>query len=138
MRKLSIYLCTLCLFLLPALTFAGERGAFPEIGIGARPLAMGGAFVALAEGNEAIYWNPAGLSKNQNRQLAAMQTSLFGMAIPYQWLAASFPVGKFTVGASFSSLDASEAFGDFPYREQSFAATLSSDLHLAGQALGWG
>lgn len=33
-----------------------------ELGIGARALAMGGAYVGLTEGYSAIYWNPAGLA----------------------------------------------------------------------------
>jgi len=38
--------------------FAGESMA---IGVGARPLGMGGAFVGLADDASASYWNPAGL-----------------------------------------------------------------------------
>lgn len=30
--------------------------------VGARPMALGGAFVAMAEGSSAVYWNPAGLA----------------------------------------------------------------------------
>lgn len=31
--------------------------------VGARPLGMGGAFIAVADGVEAVYWNPAGLTQ---------------------------------------------------------------------------
>ncbi len=40
---------------------AGLAGPYLRNGIGARPLGMGGAFTALAEGPEATYYNPAGL-----------------------------------------------------------------------------
>ncbi|OGC90805.1 MAG: hypothetical protein A2W25_12780 [candidate division Zixibacteria bacterium RBG_16_53_22] len=40
---------------------AGYSGAFMRSGVGARPLGMGGAFTAIAEGPEATYFNPAGL-----------------------------------------------------------------------------
>lgn len=33
-----------------------------DIGFGARPMAMGGAFVGLADDEHAVYWNPAGLA----------------------------------------------------------------------------
>ncbi|MBU0702090.1 hypothetical protein KKE26_12510 [bacterium] len=46
-------------------SFAGKGGgdayAFLKAGVGARAMAMGGAFVALAEDGDAAYWNPAGL-----------------------------------------------------------------------------
>jgi len=40
---------------------AGYTGVFLRSGLGARPLGMGGAFTAIAEGPEATYFNPAGL-----------------------------------------------------------------------------
>jgi hypothetical protein len=40
---------------------AGDYAAdFTRIGVGARPLAMGGAYVAIANDASASYWNPAG------------------------------------------------------------------------------
>ncbi len=36
--------------------------AFSKIGVGARPIGMGGAFVATADDLTAIYWNPGGLA----------------------------------------------------------------------------
>ena len=37
-----------------------------DLDLGARPLGMGGAFVAVANDGNAGYWNPAGLSQLQN------------------------------------------------------------------------
>lgn len=37
-------------------------GAFADIGFGARPTGMGGAFVGLADDANALLWNPAGLA----------------------------------------------------------------------------
>lgn len=50
-----------------------------SIGVGARALAMGGAFVAAASDATAAYWNPAGLSLIDNLQICtihATQSSL--------------------------------------------------------------
>jgi hypothetical protein len=38
-------------------------GSFDEVAVGARAPGMGSAFTAVAEGPEAIWWNPAGLAK---------------------------------------------------------------------------
>jgi hypothetical protein len=41
---------------------SGTSGAaFLRLGLGARPLALGGAFSAVADDAEALFWNPAGL-----------------------------------------------------------------------------
>ncbi|MGE5584669.1 MAG: hypothetical protein ACM309_03885 [Bacillota bacterium] len=42
--------------------------------VGARPLAMGGAFIAVADDSSAVYWNPAGLAGLTRRQLALTST----------------------------------------------------------------
>jgi len=36
---------------------------FLEIGVGARAIGMGGAFVATANDVSALYWNPAGIGR---------------------------------------------------------------------------
>jgi len=51
-----------CLMMVEGVCF-GE----PFLIQGSRPLAMGGAFVAVAEDATASYWNPAGLAKQQKR-----------------------------------------------------------------------
>jgi len=43
----------------------GQPGAFRDMDIGGRPSAMGGAFVAIAEGGVGYLYNPAGLALNR-------------------------------------------------------------------------
>ena len=52
-------------------------GAFLELGIGARAMAMGGAFVSVADDGSAFYWNPAGVSTLMQPELFGMYASLF-------------------------------------------------------------
>ena len=73
-------------FLSSGIIAASERGAFPALGVGARALSMGGAFVALADDADATYWNPAGLAQLQSRQLSSTQSDLLGLGINYNWL----------------------------------------------------
>jgi long-chain fatty acid transport protein len=56
-KTLSLFLC---LALLPAL---GLANGLNLNSLGSRALAMGGAFVGLADDFSAIYWNPAGMSQ---------------------------------------------------------------------------
>ncbi len=53
-------------------------GAFMENGGGARALAMGGAFTAVADDPSATFWNPAGLSGVQDRSVLIMHSERFG------------------------------------------------------------
>ncbi|MBI4385818.1 MAG: PorV/PorQ family protein [Elusimicrobia bacterium] len=56
----------------------GTTGAtFLKVGVGARPLAMGGAFSALADDANAIYWNPGALAEVQKRDVTASYNALF-------------------------------------------------------------
>lgn len=64
MRKASTVL--LCLAFLPSLAPASGLNLN---GLGSRALAMGGAFVGLADDISALYWNPAGLSRFRTRTL---------------------------------------------------------------------
>lgn len=62
-----------------------------DLGIGARPTGMGGAFVALCDDGNAGYWNPAGLSQLINFEIHSMYTSLF-LGTKFFYLGFSFPV----------------------------------------------
>lgn len=64
------------LLALPASAWATETAAFLKIGVGARALAMGGAYTAVADGVGAVAWNPAGLAGLTKRELGATHTEL--------------------------------------------------------------
>lgn len=44
-------------------------GTFLQIGVGARAVGMGEAFIAIANDPSAVYWNPAGLASLQRREV---------------------------------------------------------------------
>jgi hypothetical protein len=52
-------------------------GAFLELGIGARGLSMGEAYVAVADDGSAFYWNPAGIATLSQSEVSGMYASLF-------------------------------------------------------------
>ncbi len=88
----------------------GTTGAqFLKIGTGARPVAMGGSFVAVANDANAIYWNPAGLSEIKVRQIATTYQSWFE-GINYTYLSYIQPlrdtsIDYGTIGISIAYLN---------------------------------
>jgi len=75
---------------------AGNKyaGEFLSIGVGGRPLGMGGAFVALVNDVTAGYWNPALLSKMNYPQFSLMHDARFGNLVNYNYGAVGIPFGK--------------------------------------------
>ncbi|MCX7844950.1 MAG: hypothetical protein N2507_06475 [Candidatus Bipolaricaulota bacterium] len=73
-----------------------DAASFARIGIGGWPLALGGAYVALAEGPTAGYWNPAGLARLARFAVEGMYTNWLGAGIHYQHvgLAGYPPLGE--------------------------------------------
>ncbi|MHB1688403.1 MAG: PorV/PorQ family protein [Ignavibacteriaceae bacterium] len=71
--------------------YAGE---FLAIGIGGRPLGMGGAYVAVANDVTAGYYNPAALARIDYPQIELMHDEKFGNLENYDYAAVAFPYGK--------------------------------------------
>ncbi len=57
--------------LLRADNYYGMANDYLQYGAGARSLAMGGAYVALADEASGPYWNPAGLTQINEHQFLA-------------------------------------------------------------------
>jgi hypothetical protein len=76
-----VFLQLIILCLIFSVSRASNEQAGLEIdvlkaGVGARPLGMGGAFVAVADDVDSPYWNPAGLSRVKFYEITTMQTKL--------------------------------------------------------------
>lgn len=70
---------------------------------GARPLSMGGAFVAVADDVHSIYWNPAGLAKVKSVELTYTRWLNLRDEVNYDDFAAgAFPLGKGTLGIGYT------------------------------------
>ncbi|MFH1725395.1 MAG: PorV/PorQ family protein [Elusimicrobiota bacterium] len=101
---------TLCALLAPASVWAsrfdgGIPGSFLEFGSGARALGMGRAFGAIAEGPEALIWNPGGIGLPYRNGASFTRMSLFeGATLDELSFAHAFkrPIG---VGLSLVSFD---------------------------------
>lgn len=95
MKRLSVQI--LVLLVITSSSFAQSlsnlTAAFVDIGIGARPLALGGAYSAVASDVNAVFWNPAGLAEMQGKAVDFSYVNQFGL-IAYNSLAAGFSLGQ--------------------------------------------
>ncbi len=100
-------------------------------GVDARALGMGGAFVGLADGYSACYWNPAGVAKaaaDESIQVGGMNTNLFGAGINYNHAGASFSLMGLAWGLSVSLV----SITDIPLAD----GTMGSSNELLGSFCG--
>lgn len=127
MKKFKITLLSLAILSLP-LSWAwgqaktGTAGAqFLQIGISARAVAMGEAFLGIADDASAIYYNPAGLTWVQGKQ--AMFTHIsYPADIRFEFGSFVFPFPKLggVIGLGLFVLDAGDIdLTDYPYPDGS-------------------
>lgn len=117
--------------------------SFARIGIDARPLAMGGAFVAVDDGNTIAYYNPAQLARPSMFTLGGMYSQIGGadLGITFQSLDAQGYLGTQTpsysgigVGVTWVRMEISDIplwNEDSPDRIDYFTAT-SSLFEISG------
>ncbi len=94
--------------------FAGDGSSameFLEIGVSARSAATGGAFSAISDGPMSAHYNPAGLSRTDNFQIAGMHAEWL-QDLRYEYIGLALPVGRAGgLGFSFSYLNMGDIEG---------------------------
>lgn len=87
------YLFAVCVSILSVSPSGATKyaGDFLSIGVGARALGMGGAFVGLSNDASAVYWNPAGLAQLNQRELSIMHAERFAGIVTYDWISYIHP-----------------------------------------------
>ncbi len=88
--------------------------------IGARAQAMGGAFTAIADDGNALYWNPAGLSRLGHQEFTSTLGNLYGAGLKDNHLGYVFPITD-TQAASLSWHQASQDEAGLGYFENTFS-----------------
>lgn len=102
----SIVIAVSVLMILPHTSHADIPAAYVDIGYGARPVAMGGSFVATPNDVHALFWNPAGLGTLTHNQMTAMYTKQFGL-VPY-YLAAYGSRMSDRIGVGFAAMSSGD------------------------------
>jgi len=117
MKKLPASIITLLMFLNPAFGASNNSKvgtkAYPFLknGVGARPLAMGGAFTGLSDDESALYYNPAGAAQIQTKAFAASYVNYFG-DVNSGYLGFLYPLGENqTAGAALNYFNYGEFVG---------------------------
>jgi hypothetical protein len=120
----------------------GAFSAFKN-GVGARALAMGGAFVAVANDATAACWNPAGLATLNDTRLAGMSTDLYGLGATHQYVGAVTTIANLGIGLGWerAAIDGQAVDGTgtpgatFTWTEQAIVGSLATnvmDVAMAG------
>lgn len=99
----------------PASASEKTSANFLKLGTGARPMGMGGAFVAVADDVNTIWWNPSGIARLKYKEIILMHNAL-GENINHQYMAYSHPVKKLggSLGGSISYLSVDDIQGYTP------------------------
>jgi hypothetical protein len=93
-RPLALGVLSLALVLATPAHATRYAGEFLRIGVGARALGMGSAFVGLADDGTAAYWNPAGIATLEHHEITAMHAEQFGSIVQYDFLSYVMPIGS--------------------------------------------
>jgi len=106
--------------------------AFLKIDTGARPTAMGGAYTALADDVNALYYNPGGLGNLRQRELGATHTKWL-MNTTFDFLGYAHPLKKGTFGLGVTRL----SIGGHEGRDANRQATSSYDASDTAYTIGY-
>ena len=136
MKRYLTFILFGVLLIVPQVRGGSEEGGLPggylRWGASARCLALGGAFVGLADDASAVYWNPAGLEQIPSTQILAMHATLFERT-SYDLLAVVQPtrrLGTFGFGGVWLSSGSFERT-DEQNRSQGHFSDLQSTLLLS-------
>lgn len=104
---------------------SSANAAFNDIGVGARPLGLGGAFVALADDSNAANYNSAGLAYIEEIHIGATYAQRFSGLVNYSTISGIIPIGGIgTLGANIGILSEESDI----YQEQTIRFTYGRTL----------
>ena len=110
-RALGAAMVSACLSVLPV------QARQPEIG--ARPLGMGEAFLAVADDGNALLWNPAGLPGLGRHELIGSQADVMGTGIETSNLGYLLPLAdRYAMGVDWNRLGTDD--GELGFEQNSF------------------
>ena len=122
---------------------AGQPGEFLRWGCGARSLAMGRAFTAVADDPTAIYWNPAGLGQLDQISFSTMFSNLY-YGTNYYYFAGAVPLNSFpssvlntTFGLGYVGLKTDDFEGRDEFNQATGSFSNSQSAFFIAAATNW-
>ncbi len=111
---------------------------FLRLGAGARSLGMGEAYTAVADGPDAIYWNPAGLALMRSAELTYTRSELpagehhdfMAVGVPVSWLAGTVAVAVTRLSGDSQPLvtAANQTVGSFAPHSEAYSFGYGHDF----------
>lgn len=98
-----------------AQSLSNVPGSYADIGYGSRASGLGFAYTGMAEGSDAIMWNPAGMAQSDKLDFSMMYTRQYDL-VSYNYVSASIPFKGQYLGLAIVSS------GDEVLREHSLHA----------------
>lgn len=139
--KLLVISLAVVLLAVPFLTASGAAedsasGSVFSFGTDAKSLAMGGAFVAVADNYSASYWNPAGLTQFSGVQLGGMNLQPHGVdGLNFSYGGGAVTFQDFAFGANYGQLTTGISdeykYGDFSYGETLIGGSFAYGIDFA-------
>jgi hypothetical protein len=116
-RSLTAFLigAWLSALLTPCLLFSTAAADFINQDVGARPLAIGGAFVGVADDANAVVWNPAGLTQKVSLEMTGMINRIYsveGLRNDYFAISKSLRAGKMGVGFAWMRTELTDVYSE--------------------------
>ncbi|MBJ13099.1 MAG: hypothetical protein CMG62_08520 [Candidatus Marinimicrobia bacterium] len=103
---------------------------FDQLFVGARPLSMGGAFVALADDGNVVTWNPAGLPRLRRTEFTLTYTNLYNLGINQSYFGFTRPIiYKDKMALGFDWLNTGLDDGELGYSENKLNFSLGYQPH---------
>jgi hypothetical protein len=132
MKKLVVVTLTVffCVLGYSQVSIADDNHAFPmlRMGVGARALAMGGAYTAVASDATAGYWNPAALAQVEKLSISTMIAANMANDRKYNYAALAY---KFDWGAvAFSWLNAGTSDIEYGTTTKPAGGTFDANDHV--------
>jgi len=113
MKRINVIIVNMLMICVPLLaqqqvTKVGTTAAgFLNIDVGARAVAMGSAFVSVADDATAMYWNPAGIARLSHNE-AVFTTNDWIADLSFNYAGVAIPLGGGTIGANATFLTMGE------------------------------
>lgn len=88
----------------PEIGDAGEAAPYLKTGVGPRALAMGSAFISIADDNSGAYWNPAGIPFTKQNEVGLVYSKM-SLDRNYNFASVTLPSWRLGLSAIMSGVD---------------------------------